>query len=201
MTARAKSQSSLDGIPAPIAALLDKAPRRVKRTYRLWADAIAALDSAPRGRKARAARVWSRRLAVLPSTVWTKRAEYRKNGPMAIVDKRFSASCWRGQCRGLPALAIQHLKKLGQDDSLTLRDVIHAFAGQLKRWREGDGSARIPGYSAPPPGNPPRGWSQRNLAHYLAPHPRKRSERVVFQLLLQFRANGTATWRKIKASR
>jgi hypothetical protein len=178
-------------LPVRLASLLAKAPRHIQRAYRVWREAIAAMDSAPRKEKARTARVWARRLGVMPSTLWTKRSEYRKHGAIVLLDKRFSAACWPARRNPLPAPAIEHLRALAQSGPLTAQDVIRAFSRKLKQWRRGDSAAKIPGYSAPPKGNPPAGWSQRNLARYLI---HKRPAKVVFEFVLQFRADGTATW-------
>jgi hypothetical protein len=178
--------------------MLADAPRHIKRAYTRWLEAVAALDAAPRRQKARTARVWARRLGVLPTTLWSKRSEYRKHGALALVDKRFSASCWKNRREALPPLAVQYLKNLAQDDSLNMHAVIKLFSDQLARWKKGDSTSKIPGYERPPKGNPAPGWSARNLARYLA--PRKRSGRVLFEITLQFRADGTAMWFKRKAS-
>lgn len=191
-------KTAAPNIPGPLPSMLVTAPRRVKKMYRLWCDAIAALDAAPMGKKARTARVWSRRLGILPTSLWSKRSAFRKNGPAALVDKRFSSEFWSARRPGLPPLAIQHLKKIAENDELTLREVFEVLTRQLKAWRQGDDSAKIPGYDTPPAGNPPPGWSPRNLAHALGRRPRKRSERILFAITLQFHANGLATWKKVR---
>jgi hypothetical protein len=184
---------------AQLEALLASAPRHIRRAYHTWLDAIAALDAAPSRKKYRTARVWARRLGVLPSSLWSKRSEFRKHGGIVLLDKRFSSACWSARRNALPPQAIQYLRSIAQADDLTMDGVVTVFSSQLARWRNGDKSAAIPGYDTPPEGNPPPGWSARNLFHYLSPRPRTRSERVLFEMVLQFRADGKVTFYKRKA--
>jgi len=197
---RSTKSSRSPGKPARWEMLLDSAPRKIRRAYELWFAAIAALDAAPRNEKKRTARVWARRLGVRSQSLWTRRSEFRRVGNIALLDKRFSATAWRARRDGLPALAIEHLRRIGQDTSLTSQAVIKCFVGQLQRWREGDASAKIPGYAVPPPGNPPPGWSTRHLARCLGPRPRPKAARVAFEISIQFHADGTATWKKWKGN-
>ncbi len=183
-------------LPAQLTSLLEKAPRHIRRAYQSWLAAVAALDAAPRGQKRRTARVWSRRLGILPSTLWSKRSEFRKHGAIALLDKRFSAACGPARRNRLPAPAVQYLNALAKSGPLAAQDIIKVFSRQLKQWRRGNVSARIPGYTTPPQGNPPPGWSPRNLARYLVHEP---PAKVVFEITLQIRADGTATWFKRKA--
>jgi len=151
---RMKSAATTEAMQADaekLAALLASAPRHARRASDRWLAAIAAMDAAPIKHKGRTARLWARRLGVLPTTVWTKRSEFRKQGKIALLDKKFSANCWRARRpASLPPKAIQHLRKLAQDDRLTLQAVIKVFSSQLERWQKGDNTAAIPGYTHPP---------------------------------------------------
>ncbi len=180
-------------IPPDVQALLEKAPRQSQKTFRLWLAAITALDAAPNLQKRATARVWARRLSVRPSTVYNKRFQFRKDGPIALLDKRFSGDLWKGNRSGLPGLAIAHLKQLSDAGQLPAKDAIRALFAQLERWRAGDASARIPGYGLPPAGNPPKGWTSRNLARFLAPRARRPAPgHAVFKVELALRKQGDA---------
>jgi hypothetical protein len=153
---------------------------------------MAALDSAPRGATRRTARVYARRLGVSVGVVFSKRSAFRKSGPIVLVDKRASAEFWPARGHALPIPAAAHLKKLAGENFLSSESAIRAFRLQLKRWRRGDASARIPGYSKPPVGNPPPGWSARNLARHL-PAPSRRNSRIIRRIVFCLHANGTVT--------
>ena len=84
----------MTALPPEVSALLDKAPRHIKREFARWLDAVTAWLAAPRGDKLRTARVHARRLGVSVHTVEAKAGQYRQIGPIAIVDKRWSASAW-----------------------------------------------------------------------------------------------------------
>ncbi|HEY3863464.1 MAG TPA: hypothetical protein VGO59_16425 [Verrucomicrobiae bacterium] len=146
-----------------LAALLAQAPLHIRRSYQKWLAAVTALDAAPCGAKRRIARVWARRLGVQPQSVWSRRSEWRKQGNIILLDKRQSPAGKNGCPAGLPPLAVQHLRKLAQDDGLTLQAVAKLFSGQLARWQGGDASARIPGYDTAPKGRLHQ--SARQLRH------------------------------------
>jgi hypothetical protein len=204
MKAAAPSKASKRGkqtAAARLNSLLAVAPRHVRRDYEARRAAIAALDAAPFKHKSRTARIQSRRLGLAPHTLWTLRSETRKHGNIALLNKQFSAACWSNRRPGLPPKAIAHLKNLAKDDALTLKAIVNLFTGQLARWKKGDASASIPGYDQPPKGNPPPGWSARNLARCIGKHPRKRSQRVLFAVTLEFRADDTVAFVKTKGHR
>lgn len=179
-------------ISEEVRSLVSKSPRHIQASFRLWCAAIAAVDAAPNKLKRRTARVWSRRLGVTPGTVFGKRSLFRKCGAMALLDKRFP-QFWPARSNILPAPAIACLKALADAGQLSPKDAIRAFAGQLRRWRKGDASAKIPGYEMPPQGNPPPGWTPRNLARYLKTRPKADGGKVRCEILVRIHYNGKIT--------
>jgi hypothetical protein len=184
-------------IPAQVQTLLDKAPLPIRKKFRLWSQAVAALDSAPNLKKRATARIWARRLGVSISTIYGRRCHFRKEGAIALLDKTYSADCWQGHRHGLPDATVHYLTEMARANRLTNKAAIRAFHRQLRAWRQGDVSAKIPGYDAPPAGDPPPGWSSRNLARCLsawlkpaatAPGPGP----ILFEIVLQVRQKGNA---------
>lgn len=160
-------------IPPEIQSILDTAPPVIQRNFRLWCKAVAALDAAPNLKKRATARVWGRRLGVSVSTVYSKRCNFRKRGHIALVDKSFSPALWAGWPRkNLPPHTVAYFKQMASQKQMAGEDAIRAFRAQLRRWQAGDESAAIPGYSRAPVREKPPGWSNRNLARFLAPRVR-----------------------------
>lgn len=158
-------------IPSEIQSLLDKAPRPIRRNFQLWSQAVAAVDVAKK--KGPVARVRARRLGVAISTIYGRRTEFRKYGALSLVDKRYPAELWEGTRHGIPLPAGHYLTDMAQVNRFTTQAAIRAFTEQLRRWRSGDASARIPGYDSPPSGDPPPGWSPHNPARFLSPRSRR----------------------------
>jgi hypothetical protein len=172
-----RPESTEAGTPAPIPPeiqqILDAAPLPIQRNFRLWCKAVAALDAAPNLKKRATARVWGRRLGVSVSTVYSKRTDFRKRGHIALVDKSFSPALWAGwPRRNLPPQTVAYFKQLASQKQMTGEDAIRAFRAQLRRWQAGDSTAAIPGYEKAPAREKPPGWSNRNLARFLAPRVR-----------------------------
>lgn len=158
---------NLAPIPPEIQALLNQAPRSIRRRFQLWREAIAALDTAPNLSKRATARVWARRLLVTPSTLYGKRDLFRKHGLMALLDKTFLARVIYRRPDNLPALAVAYFQQLAADGPRSAKAAIQVLRDQLRRWQAGDPTAAIPGYDRPPAGEKPPGWSARNLARLL----------------------------------
>jgi hypothetical protein len=146
--------------------LLAQAPRAIRKNFALWKEAVRAVDSAPNGRKHRVARKAARKLGVGVQYVFSRCSEWRKRGDLALIDKRHSGACWQTR-HGLPAPAVAHLQALAAEGRLNAQAACRQFIRQLYRWRKGDALAAIPGFASPPVGNPPPGWSFRNLSRLL----------------------------------
>jgi hypothetical protein len=174
-------------IPAQVRQLYEKAPRYIRRDFDLWMETAAAVAQAPRGQKRFVARRYGRRIGVRATTVFSKLAKFHKRGPIALLNKTFSADCWPARRNGLPAPAIAHLKKLADDGQLTAQAAVRAFTAQLRRWKNGDATAAIPGYTEVPKGKLPRGWTDRNLTRYLALRPKRP---ITWRTVICYRSDG-----------
>jgi len=161
-------------IPPHIAALLETAPQKVRRSFAKRCRAVEALDAAPRGQRIKTARVWARKLGVRWQSLFALRSYYRKRGAIALVNRRQWAKLWDGKRKtppGLPSEFVNFLRVLSEQ-GLTRPEVTRLLSARLAAWRNGDTRCTVPGYTAPPAGNPPRGWSPRNLARLMPAIPR-----------------------------
>jgi hypothetical protein len=191
------AMKSASPMPADVQELYDAALRPIQRNFRLWRECMAAMDAAAIGGKFRTARKFGRRLGVRVSTVYNRRADFRKRGPIALLDMRAFPECWHGQhCRSLPAPAVAHLRKIAEEGQFTAQAAVRALASQLRRWQRGDASAAVPGYALAPKGKTPPGWSPRNLSRLLAFLPKRP---VTFKIVILVRSNGTVL--SVKASK
>jgi hypothetical protein len=139
-------------------------PPQVKQEANEWLAAIKALDAAED--KMATADSWAAKLGVAAKTIFSKRSAFRANGWKALVNHAKAGPGWWDNHETLPAATVEHLKRLAGNNQRASAPAIRALHRQLKRWRNGDATAAIPGYDAPPPGDPPKGWSARNLARY-----------------------------------
>jgi hypothetical protein len=165
-------------VPANVAAVLATASNRIRRKFEANSQAIVAIGKAPHGKKAKTARLWARRVGRKSKTLINLRSLYVQRGAIALVDRRAFANARNSRSR-LPADFIRFLGTLSSKERLTRHEVYRLLADRLVRWRDGDDAAAIPGYLTPPDGNPPHGWSPKNLTRHL---PAIRRSKVVVEL-------------------
>lgn len=159
--------NALSFLSAPLQKAFAAAPTDVKNNFRKWCNAMAALQSAEHIGKE--AEKWAEKIGVSVKTVLNKRSEWMKRGYEALFDCRHNPALWDTSVESnLPPEAVEHLKKLYDDNKRVDTMAARAFLRQVRKWQNGDLSARIPGFAECPKGNPPKGMSMRNLARYCA---------------------------------
>lgn len=158
------------------------APAAIRRNFKLWKSAMLNIDATPFGKRRRVKRIWARRLGVSINSIQTKRALYRGQGDIALLDKRFSRECWPQRTDLVPSAAIAFLKELAAEKQLAPQAAARAFLARLARWQNGDASAKIPGWTTPPQGNPPPGCTIGNLRRYVP--ARKKTVKPMWRLIV-----------------
>jgi hypothetical protein len=143
----------------------------------LRAAAASAAAGLPAGRGCSAntlMRLWAR-LSVTPD--WR-----------ALVDNAMAGPTWwrTTDRRGLPQEFLDYAAQLwAQNQRDKFKSVFARLTLQLERWRAGDATAAIPGYSEPPPEAPgatnglPLGWTYGNLQALLARRTTKAARSIV----------------------
>jgi hypothetical protein len=179
------SSGQRPNIPPAVADYLQTTTARYRLQFERRCQAIEALDAAPFMQKNVAARLWARRLRIRPESLFSLRSLFHKHGPVALINRRSSYRLWKSQkTRGLPPAFVVFLENLSTVGKLTRPEAHRILLARLDHWRNGDTSAKIPGYATPPQGNPPPGWTARNLVRHLAANRRA-------EVTIAFRSDGS----------
>lgn len=170
-------------------AWLDAAPKSVRRRFFRLRAAVAAIDSAPARRICRVTKRRARSLALSTHTLHSLRGEYHRRGEIALLDKRFSAACWKSKPASvIPKVAVKQLKALAAKSTACNQAVIRQFLCRVAAGSVRNATPQTPGLST------------RNLARYLQDRPNPARVKL-FRALLELRGDGkwnVKLWRKIK---
>jgi hypothetical protein len=176
---------------AGLLAVLENAPASVRRKFHRIKQAIECLDGAKPRHRGKLTRTLARRLHISVKTLYNMRSRCRRIGPVALINRRMWQA-WRKS--NLPVEFCIYIRSLSNEAGLSRPAVLRHLTAQLARWRSSDPLAAIPGYATAPTGNPPPGWSSRNLSRYLRAQP-------CAEVILKLSADGSTSILRGKLSR
>lgn len=157
--------NSLTLLPPDLRLAFARAPHDVKRSFRQRCDALARIDAAKQ--ITAEVRKQAALLGMSEKTLRNLRSRVKQQGWAALLDIRALPELWKTNERvAMHPDFIAHFKKLCGDNKRGTNAAIEDLYRQLRLWRRGDLSQAIPGYTTPPEGKRPLGWSKRNLERY-----------------------------------
>lgn len=159
-----------------------------------WADAVREITDATHGIGDLIAN-WAVTLGCSPGHIRKQLGRWRSGTAdfdagdwRILVNKaRAGVAWWGGQADPLPEAFLDHVAGFhGQNQRGKFRTQYRALIRQWDRWRQGDPTAKLPGYPecpAPDPaGRHPVGWSYRNLLRLTKARPHHRAELAIHTL-------------------